>query len=56
VGILTDGKQSSYLDKSSDDARSETRQTLPFTNDPSFGVRNFKISLNNVSEVVNHGT
>jgi flagellar basal-body rod modification protein FlgD len=56
VGILADGKQSSYLDTTADDARSETRQTLPFTKDASFGVRNFKISLNNVSEVVNHGT
>jgi flagellar basal-body rod modification protein FlgD len=53
VGILTDGKQSSYLDKTADNARSETRQTLPFSKDPSFGIRNFKISLNNISEVVN---
>jgi hypothetical protein len=56
VGILTDGKQSSYLDKTADDARSETRQTLPFNKDPSLGIRNFKISLNNVSEVVDNGT
>jgi flagellar basal-body rod modification protein FlgD len=55
VATLTDGAQSSYLDKSADDARSETRQTLPFNKDASFGVRNFKVSLNNVSEVVDHG-
>lgn len=52
VGILTDGKQSSYLDKTADDARSETRQTGSFYSDPSFRNRSFKISLNNVSEVV----
>ena len=30
VAILTDGNQSSYLDTTADDARSETRQTAPF--------------------------
>ncbi len=53
VSILTDGKQSSYLDKTADDARSETRQTGSFYSDPSFRNRSFKVSLNNVSEVVN---
>ncbi len=53
VGILTDGKQSTYLDKTSDAERSETRQTLPFDTDPKFRLRNFKISLSNVSEIVN---
>ncbi|MGE3641892.1 MAG: flagellar hook capping FlgD N-terminal domain-containing protein, partial [Pirellulales bacterium] len=56
VGILTDGKQSSYLDKTADAARSETRQTGTFYSDPSFYNRSFKISLNNVSEVVNSGS
>jgi hypothetical protein len=56
VGIVTDGSQSSYLDTTADDARSETRQTLPFNRDVSFGIRNFKVSLSNVSEVVNNGT
>ncbi len=54
VGTL-DGAQSSYLDKTSDAGRSETRQTESFTKDASFGVRNFKVSLNNVSEVVDNG-
>lgn len=54
VGILSDGSQSSYLDTTANDARSETRQTLPFDRDVSFGIRNFKVSLNNVSEVVNN--
>ena len=55
IGTLTDGSQSSYLDKTSDAGRSETRQTEPFNKDASFGVRNFKVSLNNVSEVVDNG-
>lgn len=54
VGILTDGSQSSYLDTTADNARSETRQTQAFNRDPSFNIRNFKISLNNVAEVVNN--
>ena len=56
VGTLTDGKQSSYLDKTADDARSETRQTGSFNTDSSFRNRSFKVSLNNVSEVVNGGS
>jgi flagellar basal-body rod modification protein FlgD len=52
VGTLTDGKQSTYLDKTANDARSETRQTMPFDSSSKFRVRNFKVSLNNVSEIV----
>ena len=55
VGILTNGGQSSYLDTTADDARSETRQTGSFYTDPTFRNRSFKVSLNNVSEVVNPG-
>ena len=55
VAQLSSGTQSSYLDKTADAARSETRQTLPFDKDAAFRVRNYKISLNNVSEVVDHG-
>ena len=54
MGILTDPTQSSYLDTTADDARSETRQTQPFSRDPSYNGRNFKVSLNNVSEVINN--
>jgi flagellar basal-body rod modification protein FlgD len=50
VATLTDGSQSSYLDTTSDDARSETRQTLPF-NTGVGRVRHFKVSLNNVAEI-----
>lgn len=56
VGILADGNQSSYLDTTSDEARSETRQTGSFYSDPSFRNRSFKISLNNVSEIVHNGS
>jgi flagellar basal-body rod modification protein FlgD len=56
VGILTNGSQSSYHDTTADDARSETRQTGTFFSDPTFRNRSFKISLNNISEVVNHGS
>jgi flagellar basal-body rod modification protein FlgD len=55
VAQLADGGQSSYLDKMSDAARSETRQTLPFDKDSSLRIRNYKVSLNNVSEVVDPG-
>jgi flagellar basal-body rod modification protein FlgD len=55
VAQLADGSQSSYLDTTSDAGRSETRQTLPFSDDARFRVRNFKVSLNNVSEVVDNG-
>jgi flagellar basal-body rod modification protein FlgD len=55
VTTIPDGSQSSYLDTSADNARSETRQTLPFVKSPSNQVRNFKVSLSNVSEVVDHG-
>jgi flagellar hook assembly protein FlgD len=51
VATITDGTQSSYLDTTADDDRSETRQTEPFEKDPSFRVRSFKASLNNVSEI-----
>lgn len=56
VAILTDGKQSSYRDGTADEARSETRQLGTFYSDPSFRNRSFKVSLNNVSEVVHNGS
>lgn len=56
VAVVSDGSQSSYRDTTSDNARSETRQTLPFVKSPNNQVRNFKISLANVSEVVDNGT
>ncbi len=55
VATLTDGSQSSYRDTTANAARSETRQTNPFNNDPSYRIRNFKVSLSNVSEVVDNG-
>lgn len=53
LGQLADGSQSSFLDKVADTSRSETRQTEPFDKDSRFRIRSYKISLNNVSEVVN---
>jgi flagellar basal-body rod modification protein FlgD len=47
-----DLSQSTYLDKTADDDRKETRQTMPFDSDPKFRQRNFKVSLQNVSEIV----
>lgn len=55
VAQLADGSQSSFLDTTGDDARSETRQTLPFTKDARSRVRNYKVSLNNVAEVIDSG-
>ena len=51
VATLTDGTQSSYRDTTGDDARSETRQTEPFNDDPRQSIRSFKVSLSNVSEI-----
>lgn len=51
VATVVDGSRSSYLDKTADDDRSQTRQTEPFFQDPKFRVRNFKISLQNVSSI-----
>jgi flagellar basal-body rod modification protein FlgD len=51
VATLTDGEQSSYLDTTADDGRSETRQTEQFDKDATFRVRRFKVSLSNVSEI-----
>jgi flagellar basal-body rod modification protein FlgD len=56
VDTITDGSQSSYLDTTADDDRSETRQTTPFASDPDFGNRSFKVSLNNVAEIRPPGT
>ena len=55
VAQLADGAQSSYLDKTSDAGRSETRQIEPFDKDANLRIRNYKVSLSNVSEVVDHG-
>jgi flagellar basal-body rod modification protein FlgD len=51
VAVLTDGSQSSYLDTTADDDRSETRQTQAFDKDARFRVRNFEVSLENVAEI-----
>jgi hypothetical protein len=48
---LPDGTQASYLDTVSDEGRSETRQVEPFDSAPEFGIRRFRVSLNNVSEI-----
>ena len=51
VAILTDGNQSTYLDTTGDDDRSETRQTQTFDRDARFRVRSFKVSLDNIAEI-----
>jgi flagellar basal-body rod modification protein FlgD len=51
VATLTDGSQSSYLDTTNDEERSETRQTEPFDAEAGLRVRRFKVSLNNVAEI-----
>jgi flagellar hook assembly protein FlgD len=56
VATLSDGRQSSYLDTTSDEARSQTRQTEPFDDDAKYRVRTFKVSLENVSEIFANGT
>jgi flagellar basal-body rod modification protein FlgD len=55
VGAITDGTQSSYLDTTSDDSRSQTRQTLPFEA-VSNAVRKFIVSLSNVGDIKPPGT
>jgi flagellar basal-body rod modification protein FlgD len=56
IATLTDGTQSSYLDKAADDERSQTRQTEAFDTAPAFGVRRFRVSLKNVAEIRAAGT
>jgi flagellar basal-body rod modification protein FlgD len=51
VATVMDGKQSSYLDTTADDARSQTRQTEPFYTGPELRKRSFRVSLGNVSEI-----
>jgi flagellar basal-body rod modification protein FlgD len=51
VGTITDSSQSSFLDTTADDSRSETRQTEDFRMESKFGIRSYKVSLNNVSEI-----
>lgn len=51
VGTITDGAQSSYLDTTADDARSQTRQTAAFYEGPELRKRTFRVSLNNVSQI-----
>jgi hypothetical protein len=47
---LTDGSQSSYLDKASDAELSQTRQTAPFERESLFG-RRYRVRLGNVAEI-----
>lgn len=51
VATVTDGTQSSYLDTTADDDRSQTRQTEPFYTGPELRKRSFRVSLGNVSEI-----
>ncbi len=55
IATVTDGSQSSYLDNTADAARSESRQTLPFSENIG-RLRHFRVSLNNVSEIRAAGT
>jgi len=50
AATLTDGSQSSYLDKSSDEQLSQTRQTVPFEEVSIIG-RRYRVSLSNVGEI-----
>ncbi len=51
VTIIADGSQSTYLDTTADDARSQTRQTEPFFTGPELRRRSFRVSLSNVAEI-----
>jgi flagellar hook assembly protein FlgD len=51
VTTITDGSQSSHLDTTADDDRSQTRQTEPFDSGPELRRRTFRVSLNNVAEI-----
>jgi flagellar basal-body rod modification protein FlgD len=50
VGVVTDGKQGSYVDKLADDERSGTRLTRDFQRTLATG-RSYLVSLNNVSGI-----
>lgn len=50
VAIIPNGKQSSYLDKASDNDLSQTRQTEPFDKVSIIG-RRYRLSLSNVGEI-----
>jgi flagellar hook assembly protein FlgD len=50
VATLTDGKQSSYLDKASDAELSQTRQTTPFDKLSIIG-RRYRLNLGNIGEI-----
>jgi flagellar basal-body rod modification protein FlgD len=56
VATVPDGKQASYHDKTADDARSETRLTLPFGTSARYRTRSFQVSLSNVAEIRAAGT
>jgi flagellar basal-body rod modification protein FlgD len=51
VTTIMDGTQSSYLDTTADDARSQTRQNEPFYKGSELRKRSFRVSLSNVSEI-----
>jgi flagellar hook assembly protein FlgD len=50
VATLTDGKQSSYLDKAADAELSQTRQTTPFDKLSIIG-RRYRLNLSNIGEI-----
>jgi flagellar hook assembly protein FlgD len=56
VTTLTDGTQSSHLDTTADENRSETRQTEFFDTNSGLRLRSFRVSLNNVAEIRALGT
>jgi flagellar basal-body rod modification protein FlgD len=50
LATITNGGQSSYLDKASDAERSQMRQTMPFEEEAIFG-RRYRVRLGNVGEI-----
>jgi flagellar hook assembly protein FlgD len=56
VGVVTDGKQSSFHDKVADNDRNDQRQSEAFVTHPDFRLRSYKVSLRNVSDIFAHGT
>jgi hypothetical protein len=51
VATLTDGNQSSYLDRTADDARSETRLTQAFFERDDLRHRSFEVRLSQVASI-----
>jgi flagellar hook assembly protein FlgD len=51
VTTIPDGKQSTFHDKTADEARAATRLSIPFGTSSKYRTRTFHVSLNNVAEI-----